>query len=413
MPKVVITLPAYRAAQTVAKTVADVPAELSEHMILVDDASPDDTVELARQLGLRVYVHTENRGYGANLKTCYLKALEGSADVVVVLHPDYQYDPKAVPLLIAPILAGDADMTFGSRFAGVGDPRSQGMPFYRFMGNRVTTVVQNAILGTRFTEMHSGMRAYTRDCILSLPFLGYSDDFAFESQILVDAVVRKHRVVEVPIPTRYTVESSSLNLKGLFKYVWETVVYTALRTRQWGRRGRRWPLSKRGPAPHLEGVGGDKAGAPRLSAAGLSGDDTAKVMDSVLTRIGAYLLPGTTVAVVAGSDDLLTQVSLRSGWRRAEEAGDVAAACVVIGTMSRAADIAAAAGSVRTSVHDEGMLALVLAEDLADAPPKVAEALWRSGFELVEWDRLGGVVPKATMLLARPVRAERGSSQAS
>lgn len=406
MPKVVITLPAYRAAQTVAKTVADVPAELSEHMILVDDASPDDTVELARQLGLRVFVHTENRGYGANLKTCYLKALEGSADVVVVLHPDYQYDPKAVPLLIAPILAGDADMTFGSRFAGVGDPRSQGMPFYRFMGNRVTTLLQNAILGTRFTEMHSGMRAYTRDCILSLPFLGYSDDFVFESQILVDAVVRKHRVVEVPIPTRYTVESSSLNLKGLFKYVWETVTYTATRTRQWGRRGRRWPLARRGPATMVEPT----ASAASLPASvGLSEDGAGKVIDSVLDRLGSYLLPGTTVAVVAGSNELLKQLSLRADWRHAENSDDIADAVVVIGTMSEAAEIAGVAASVRSSLRDEGMLALVLTENPVGSPRRVAEALWQHGFELVEWDRLGRVVPRATLLLARPVRAERGA----
>ncbi|MEA2453311.1 MAG: hypothetical protein QOG04_2021 [Actinomycetota bacterium] len=406
MAKVVITMPAYRAAQTVAKTVADVPAELSEHMILVDDASPDDTVELARELGLRVFVHTENKGYGANLKTCYLKALEGSADVVVVLHPDYQYDPKAVPLLIAPILAGDADMTFGSRFAGVGDPRSQGMPFYRFMGNRVTTVLQNAILGTRFTEMHSGMRAYTRDCILSLPFLGYSDDFAFESQILIDAVVRKHRVVEVPIPTRYTVESSSLNLKGLFKYVWETVAYTATRTRQWGRRGRRWPLARRTASTLADPV---TPTASLPESVGLPDAAAGKVVESVLERLGSYLLPGTSVAVVAGSDELLAQLSRRSDWRHAADPDDVADACVILCPLSKPIDIAGVAASVRRSLHDEGMLALVLTESLMGSPHQLAEALWQRGFELVEWNRMGRLIPKATLVLARPVRAERGA----
>ena len=128
MPKVVITMPAYRAEGTLAKTVADIPAGVADEIILVDDASPDNTVQLARDLGIRVYVHPENRGYGGNQKTCYKQALDDGADVVVLLHPDYQYDPKAVPLLIAPILAGHADMTFGSRFAAASDPMAGGMP---------------------------------------------------------------------------------------------------------------------------------------------------------------------------------------------------------------------------------------------------------------------------------------------
>lgn len=407
MAKVVITLPAYRAAQTVAKTVADVPEELSEHMILVDDASPDDTVALARELGLRVFVHTENRGYGANLKTCYLKALEGSADVVVVLHPDYQYDPKAVPALIAPILAGDADMTFGSRFAGVGDPRSQGMPFYRFMGNRVTTVIQNLFLGTRFTEMHSGMRAYTRDCLLAMPFLGYSDDFVFESQILVDAVVRRHRVVEVPIPTRYTLESSSLNLKGLFRYVWETVVYTMRRTRQWGRRGRRWPLPQRRPVtpPDVDPSPFDRSFlADRVS------DDLLQV---VVDRLGEYLLPGTSVALVAGSEHFLQEATLSSEWKRAGDQGDEADALVLLATATRPEDLASLARGTLDGLHPEGMLALVLTKSLGTTRAEVAEVLWAQGFELVEWDVAKEAHPRAQLLFARPIRSGRGSLDAS
>ena len=155
--KIVITMPAYHAERTLERTVAAIPEGVADELILVDDASRDATAEIGRRLGLRVHVHPANRGYGGNQKTCYSLALETGADVVVLLHPDYQYEPKAVPLLIAPIIAGEADVTFGSRFAGMGDPLSGGMPLYRYLGNRITTSVQNAFLGTRFTDMHSGI----------------------------------------------------------------------------------------------------------------------------------------------------------------------------------------------------------------------------------------------------------------
>jgi hypothetical protein len=258
MSKVVITMPAYLAEETLAKTVADIPSGLADEIIVVDDASPDRTARVARDLGVHVYVHSDNRGYGGNQKSCYLRALEEGAEIVVLLHPDYQYDPKAVPLLIAPILGGYADMTFGSRFAGQSDPRRGGMPLYRFVGNRVTTVVENLMLGSRFTEMHSGLRAYTRQCLLSLPFLRYSDDFSFDSQLLIDAATGGLRVVEVPIPTRYTRESSSISLLRSLAYVAESVAYCGRQTAARGRRGRRWPvagddvkrspLTARGPA---------------------------------------------------------------------------------------------------------------------------------------------------------------------
>ncbi len=241
--RVVITLPAYRAEGTLEKTFADIPAGLAHEVILVDDASPDGTVTVARDLGIRVVVHHENRGYGGNQKTCYKEALEAGADIVVMLHPDYQYDPKAVPLLIAPILAGDADMTFGSRFAGLGDPMGGGMPRYRFIGNRITTHLENLMLGSRFTDMHSGLRAYTRHCLESLPFLGYSEGFVFDTQLLVDAVTGGQRVVEVPIPTRYTKESSSISVVRSLRYVLSSLVYTARRCARRGRRGGRNPVT--------------------------------------------------------------------------------------------------------------------------------------------------------------------------
>jgi 2-polyprenyl-3-methyl-5-hydroxy-6-metoxy-1,4-benzoquinol methylase len=243
MPKVVITLPAYRAEGTLAKTVADIPAGVADSIILVDDASPDNTVDRARELGIQVFVHPENRGYGGNQKTCYVRALEEGADVVVLLHPDYQYDPKAVPLLVAPILAGHADMTFGSRFAGLSNPRAGGMPLYRYVGNRLTTLLENLMLGSRFTEMHSGLRAYTRECLLSLPFLRYTDDFSFDSQFLVDAVTSGQRVVEVPIPTRYTQESSSISVTRSLRYVAQSLAYCARQAAVRGRRGRRSPAN--------------------------------------------------------------------------------------------------------------------------------------------------------------------------
>ncbi len=241
-------MPAYQAERTLERTVLAIPAGVADELILVDDASRDGTADLARRLGLQVHVHPLNRGYGANQKSCYSLALASDADIVVLLHPDYQYEPKAVPLLIAPILAGDADMTFGSRFAGMGDPLGGGMPRYRYLGNRITTAVQNLMLGTRFTDMHSGMRAYTRECLESLPFLRYSEGFAFDAELLVDAVTSGQRVVEVPIPTSYTDESSSISILRSLGYVWRGVTYAGRRAAVRGRRGRRYlPNWRRSP----------------------------------------------------------------------------------------------------------------------------------------------------------------------
>jgi 2-polyprenyl-3-methyl-5-hydroxy-6-metoxy-1,4-benzoquinol methylase len=266
-PKIVVTLPAYCAERTLAKTVAALPAGAADKVILVDDASPDQTVNIARELGIQVVVHPVNRGYGGNQKTCYTEALRDGADIVVMVHPDYQYDPAAVPLLTAPILAGDADMTFGSRFAGLGDPRGGGMPMYRYLGNRVSTTVENLLLGSRFTETHSGLRAYTRECLLSLPFLRYSDDFAFDSQLLIDAVTSGQRVVEVPIPTRYTEESSSISVLRSVRYVAESVQYCSAAVARRGRRGRRSPVVP----PHRAEPVSVPAGPPVIHACVLCG----------------------------------------------------------------------------------------------------------------------------------------------
>lgn len=221
---------------------AAIPTGIADELILVDDASPDATVDIARELGIEVVVHDRNRGYGGNQKTCYATALARGADVVVMLHPDYQYEPKAVPLLLAPILTGYADMTFGSRFAGLSDPREGGMPRYRYVGNRLTSMLENLMLGSRFTEFHSGLRAYTRECLLSLPLDDYADDFLFDSELLIDAVTLGYSVVEVPIPTRYTRESSSIPVAASLRYALGSLAYCARQVVARGRKGRRRAL---------------------------------------------------------------------------------------------------------------------------------------------------------------------------
>jgi glycosyltransferase involved in cell wall biosynthesis len=230
--KIIVTMPAYKAARTLEKTLRDLPLESIDDIILVDDASPDDTVEVAKRLGITTFEHTENRGYGGNQKTCYDAALDRGADVVVLLHPDYQYDPKMVTDLVAPILAGEADFTFGSRFRlSWRDPLRGGMPLYRWLGNRITTAIETLALGTSFSELHSGFKAYNRFFLENIPYHRYSDAFVFDSQMIVDAVLsRQFRIKEVAIPTRYTEESSSASISNSAKYVLLTVWY-ALRGR--------------------------------------------------------------------------------------------------------------------------------------------------------------------------------------
>lgn len=353
MPKVVITMPAFRAERTLAKTVADIPHGFADLLILVDDASPDNTAQLARELGIDVYVHPQNLGYGGNQKTCYTEALRSGADIVVLLHPDYQYEPKAVPLLIAPILAGDADMTFGSRFAGLGDPLGGGMPVYRYVGNRLTTVLENLLLGSRFTEMHSGLRAYTRRCLLSLPFLSYSNDFAFDSQILVDAVTFGQRVVEVPIPTRYTKESSSISIGRSSRYIAASLAYCARRVAERGRRGRRSPVAhpermfgsspSSVPPPDEQcficggSVHSLKPVGTRCGRCGLVSNPASRpgpvpandsvesaTADRVIETIGGYAVRGDALAVVGRGGSQVVGAATARGWRTIAAEHDVA-----------------------------------------------------------------------------------------
>lgn len=211
-PRIVIVLPAYNAAATLERTYADIPKDRVAKIILVDDVSQDQTVEIARSLGLEVVIHVQNRGYGGNQKTCYLEALREGADVVVMLHPDHQYDSRLVPELVGPILRGEADMVMGSRILN-GRALEGGMPVWKYAANRALTALENLVFGTRLTDGHSGFRAYGRRLLTTVPFLLNSDDFVFDSQMIAQAVHMGFRIGEIPVQARYFPEASSVNFR--------------------------------------------------------------------------------------------------------------------------------------------------------------------------------------------------------
>ncbi len=220
--RIVIVLPAYNAAHTLEKTYADIPKEKISKIILVDDVSQDQTVEVARSLGLSVIIHIQNRGYGGNQKTCYLEALKEGADVVVMLHPDHQYDSKLVPELVDPILEGKADMVMGSRILN-GRALEGGMPFWKYVANRVLTTAENIIYRTKLTDCHSGFRAYSRKLLTTVPFLLNSDDFVFDSQMIAQAIYMRFKIEEIAVQARYFPEASSVNFKVSTIYGFKTV----------------------------------------------------------------------------------------------------------------------------------------------------------------------------------------------
>lgn len=209
--KVVVVLPAYNAEKTLEKTVEEISGAV-DTCILVDDGSTDRTVELAGRLGLQVHVHERNRGYGGNQKTCYAAALQAGADVVVMLHPDYQYSPLLVVPMASMIAYGVYDMVLGSRILGGGALRG-GMPRYKYIANRALTFFQNLALGAKLSEYHTGLRAYSREMLLSLPLEANSDDFVFDNQLLAQSIYLGARIGEVSCPTRYFPEASSINLR--------------------------------------------------------------------------------------------------------------------------------------------------------------------------------------------------------
>ena len=212
--KVIVVMPAMNAASTLSQTVASIPDEWVDEVILVDDHSTDDTVALARKLPLHVVWHPHNAGYGANQKTCYLEALQRGADAVVMLHPDGQYEPSLIPSMVEPILADQADLVLGSRFAEAGMALRNGMPRWKYVANRVLTIAENAVMGTNLTEAHTGYRAYSRKLLLTVPFLRNSLDFAFDSELIMQASHFKLRIVEVPAACRYFSDASSVRFRA-------------------------------------------------------------------------------------------------------------------------------------------------------------------------------------------------------
>ena len=216
-PRIVVVMPAYNAARTLAACVADVPRECVDEVLLVDDASRDETVDIALSLGLGVVRHAANRGYGGNQKTCYREALARGAEIVVMVHPDHQYDPRVVPELLAPLLAGAADAAFGSRMLG-GKARQGGMPWWKFVANIALTRIENLVLGARLTEYHSGFRAYTRAYLEAVPFARNSEAFVFDSEIIAQGLLAGMRITEVPIATRYFPEASQISLLPSLRY---------------------------------------------------------------------------------------------------------------------------------------------------------------------------------------------------
>ena len=216
--KITAVLPAFNAAKTLRKTYDAIPKQAVHEIILVDDASTDTTVnEASRISGLIVVVHDKNKGYGGNQKTCYDKALARGADIVIMIHPDFQYDPSYVPPMLEPIITNQADFVLGSRFLQ-NDPRASGMVWWRYWGNRFLTAAQNHMLKLKLSECHSGYRTYSRELLEKIPYHSFSDDFVFDSEMLKAIAKARFRIAEVPIPTRYAQDSSSLGFAPSIRY---------------------------------------------------------------------------------------------------------------------------------------------------------------------------------------------------
>jgi glycosyltransferase involved in cell wall biosynthesis len=215
--KVVVVMPAYNAAKTLKKTYDEVPKDIVDEVILVDDASRDETAKLAKKLGIKTFVHPQNRGYGGNQKTCYVAALKSRADIVIMLHPDYQYTPKLIPPMAYLLASGEYDVALGSRILG-GQALAGGMPLYKYISNRFLTFVQNVLMGAKLSEYHTGYRAFTRKVLESLPLQKNSDDFIFDNQMLSQIHYLGFKIAEVTCPAKYFAEASSINFMRSSKY---------------------------------------------------------------------------------------------------------------------------------------------------------------------------------------------------
>ena len=215
--KIVVVMPAYNAAKTIERTYSEIPLDIVDEVVVTDDASRDETVQIARGMGLRTLVHEQNRGYGGNQTTCYTEALRLGADVVVMLHPDYQYTPKLLPAMIGLVCDGPFDVVLGSRVLG-GRALAGGMPLYKYIANRVLTAAQNLLCSAKLSEYHTGYRAFTREVLETLPLLENSDDFVFDNQMLAQILVAGFEIGEVSCPAAYFEEASSINFSRSVRY---------------------------------------------------------------------------------------------------------------------------------------------------------------------------------------------------
>jgi glycosyltransferase involved in cell wall biosynthesis len=233
-PRVIVVMPAYNAEKTLEKTYNDIPKNVVDRVILVDDVSKDETVEVAKQLGIKTVVHLQNKGYGGNQKTCYIEALKEGADIVVMLHPDYQYDSSLIPEMISPIINGHADFVLGSRMLGAGALRG-GMPLYKYISNKVLTFIENECFGKHYSELHTGFRAYSRKLLTTIPFTMNSDDFVFDTEVIAQVEMFKFKSSEIPVPTRYFKEASSINFTRSLVYGLSTLkIMMQFMLHKWG-----------------------------------------------------------------------------------------------------------------------------------------------------------------------------------
>lgn len=222
-------MPAYNAEKTVKKTFRDLPKDLIAEVILVDDASGDKTAEMAKKLGITVYTHSKNKGYGGNQKTCYDQALKRDPDIIVMVHPDYQYDAKLVGVLCEPIVNGRTDIMLGSRIQTRHQVLAGGMPLWKYFANRILTLFENLAMGLNLSEYHTGFRAYSAKVLKTIPYQKFSDDFVFDQQILISALSFGFNISEIPVPCKYFPEASSINFTRSTKYglltLWTVVLY--------------------------------------------------------------------------------------------------------------------------------------------------------------------------------------------
>jgi glycosyltransferase involved in cell wall biosynthesis len=222
--KILIVLPAYNAAKTLAKTIKDLPNDLIADIILIDDASDDNTVEIAKSLNIETILHKKNSGYGANQKTCYNEAIARNTDIVVMLHPDCQYDPRAIETLILPIKLGICDVVLGNRIRSRKETLSGGMPLLKYIVNRILTFIENITLGQNLGDFHSGYRAYSREVLEKINFKEFSDDFVFDSELLAACAYFQFKIGDVPVPTIYFPEASQINFTNGVIYSFQTLI---------------------------------------------------------------------------------------------------------------------------------------------------------------------------------------------